>query len=67
MQLESRLDLRMKIVSRVPKEAWRARWHTALLTQSVIASVGSGGYGSVALGSPRSVTDEFRQLAEKEL
>ena len=48
--------------------AWRATRPTARSTASATASAGlRSAYGSVAFGPFRSVPDEFRELAEKEL
>ena len=64
----SRLDLKMRRAAPAPRKAWRVGRPTALSIGSAIASDGMRiGYASVALGISRSVPDEFRKLAEKNL
>src|SRR6516165_9392452 len=60
------LDLRMKNAGQAPSEGWRVGRQTALLTRDRFGW-DSVGYGSVVLGPSRSVPDEFRELAEKDL
>jgi hypothetical protein len=50
------LGLKVRSAGPAPKEAWHDRFGWEAV-----------GYGSVALGLSRSVPDEFRELAEKDL
>ncbi len=74
--LEKHADLQLELPLRLEGEERRpgakrgmARWMADRAVDMIRSRFGweAVGYGSVALGLPRSVPDEFRELAEKEL
>jgi DNA polymerase-4 len=75
-QLETHWDVQLELPLGLEDEKRRpgtrsgmARWMTDRAVDMIRDRFGweAVGYGSVALGPPRSVPDEFRELAEKEL
>jgi DNA polymerase IV len=66
MQLE--LPLELEDEKRRPgTKKGTARWTADRAVDTIRDRFGAVGYGSVVLGPSRSVPDEFRELAEKEL
>lgn len=74
--LEARWDLQLELPLGLPDEKSRpgskramARWSADCAIDAIRDRFGQAavGYGSVALGPSRSVPDEFRELAEKDL
>ena len=66
--LNFRLDFKMNAAGPAPKIGM-ARWAADCAIDKIRDRFGweAIGYGSVALGISRSVPDEFRELAEKDL